>query len=433
MKWIAGGAIVSVAFVIVLTACGSEAGAPGSGLISTKPQDATSDRGRNGPPAVDQKPVASKPTTSPRPTATPSPSLPAAVSPTAAPVPPADVVFVRDGNLWLAFVKDGRQIPLAMDGGNSSPKWSPDGRSIVFAHGGGASAELHVIGADGSARRRLMESSSPCAGALCSDPEWSPSGDAILFTVGRDDNKDGKVDERDVSEVWLVNADGSNPRKIAEGRNPTWAPEGLRIAFATLGKLEKEIPYRRANAVNLINRQGKNEWTLVSTNKVPAELTLGEVKLQSGVFLLGHPTWSPASKLISFTAAGHTGMILTINEKAADLRVLASNYEGGFGRSTWSPKGDWLAYESFPPSGVKAVGIGGPTVKTPVTIGGAHAGLSALSPTWSPDGGHLAFVQELGGTRYIATVRADGAGVRELATGNVSEPHWNPKGATRSD
>lgn len=178
--------------------------------------------------------------------------------------------------------------------------------------------------------------------------------------------------------------------------------------------------------MKVINRQGKNEWTLVSTGDVPTEVTLGGSKFNSGVFLLRNPAWSRTLKLIAFAATGHTGMVLTISEKASDLRPLALNYEGGFGRSTWSPGGDRLAYESNPASGANTIVIGSPSQARPATVGGPRSGLSVHSPTWSSDGRFLAFVQD-SGTKYIGVVAADGEGLRQIATGNVSEPDWNPR------
>jgi len=424
-------AFIGFVLAIAVVGCGGQPSGPKSDPISITPQEA---KGNSNPaklPTEGQNAERAKETPAPSttPAHVPSPSPSPNASPIPTPTPTGDIVFVRDGNLWLGYVRDGRQVPLTMDGNNSSPKWSVDGRWVLFVHSKGSGSELQVIGADGSGRHQLVGGGSPYSGALYSDPIWSPKGDAILFTATRDTNKDGKLDERDVSEVWLVSADGSNLRKLAEGRDPAWSPEGLRVAFATLGKLDNEVPYRRDNGIDVINREGKNEWTLVSTSRVPGEITLGGYKFGSGVFLIDKPAWSPTSKLVSLTAIGHTGMVLTITDKASDLRPWGMNYEGGFGRSVWSPHGELLAYESYPPSGVSEIVVGSPDVPRLVAIGGVRTGLSVNSPTWSPDGKYLAFVQE-SGTRFIGVVGADGQGLRQLATGNVSEPDWSPKGAT---
>src|SRR5213593_2134141 len=56
---------------------------------------------------------------------------------------------------------------------------------------------------------------------------WSPDDQRIAF-----------VSERDGSpQVYVMNADGSNPTRLTQGgavdQLPTWSPDGTRIAFQT--------------------------------------------------------------------------------------------------------------------------------------------------------------------------------------------------------
>jgi len=65
-----------------------------------------------------------------------------------------------------------------------------------------------------------------------SSPMLSPDGRRIAFTRRWTD----KVDDRYQSELWLMEADGSRPRFLAEGSSPRWSPDGSRIAFLGDGK-----------------------------------------------------------------------------------------------------------------------------------------------------------------------------------------------------
>src|SRR4029077_20104246 len=52
-------------------------------------------------------------------------------------------------------------------------------------------------------------------------PAWSPNGATIAFTR----SSNGK------DAVYVMNADGSNVRRLAAGTQPSWSRDGRRIAF----------------------------------------------------------------------------------------------------------------------------------------------------------------------------------------------------------
>jgi TolB protein len=103
---------------------------------------------------------------------------------------------------------------------NFWPRWSPDGKRIVFQAGPPhlTQGEIYVMNADGSGRRRLT-------GGYAANvfPAWSPDGLAIAYTSARD------------TAIHLMSATGfqmgaATPPGI-RGAFPTWSPDGKRIAF----------------------------------------------------------------------------------------------------------------------------------------------------------------------------------------------------------
>src|SRR5262249_35902804 len=96
-----------------------------------------------------------------------------------------------------------------------SPSVATDGR-IVFTGFpvGNQFDEIYVMNADGSGLTRLTRNR-----VSDGDPRWSPDGRQIVFDSGRS----GLYD------IWVMNADGTHPRRVTRFPNqyaccPSWRP-----------------------------------------------------------------------------------------------------------------------------------------------------------------------------------------------------------------
>ena len=69
-------------------------------------------------------------------------------------------------------------------------------------------------------------------GQLAADrPRWSPRNDQIVFTLGSL-GRDGASPEWRIESIWSVPPLGGAPRKIIEsGGNPNWSGDGSRLVF----------------------------------------------------------------------------------------------------------------------------------------------------------------------------------------------------------
>ncbi|MDE3165344.1 MAG: PD40 domain-containing protein, partial [Acidobacteriota bacterium] len=96
------------------------------------------------------------------------------------------ILFVskRTGSedLWIADSDGGYPIQLTSLGtlGNGSPRWSPDGNWIAFDSRNAGNPDIYVISAHGGPPRRLTEDPS-----VDIEPSWSRGGKWVYFTSNR--------------------------------------------------------------------------------------------------------------------------------------------------------------------------------------------------------------------------------------------------------
>lgn len=360
------------------------------------------------------------------------PSLP----PTVVPVGAGGIVFVQRGATpGLAVVQpDGSGLRLLLPGaGLSGPRWSPDRSHIAYLRGSGPQADLWVVPADGNGARQLTNT--PGVGE--SDVRWSPDGTTLAYARSSDRNRDGQLDTGDPSEVWLIAADGSNARRLADGRDPAWAPDGKRLAFATNGTATDRDPNGAPNTIDMINAQGQNRWSPIKIPNIPQDTSVLEPQAQfnAGTTFLRYPTWAPNNGAVALMAQGHSGLIVTTTDKGANATLRDFQYEGGFERVFWSPDGAKLLYETSPPSGYSGVTVLTLADRHRLMVGGRPNG-SAYTPAWAPDSRRFVWVQPGGNSAVSADPAAHPAGallVSSLTTGaapttilgaNAADPDW---------
>ena len=146
------------------------------------------------------------------------------------------VAYVSGGPRWssdgrLAFASGGSVYTVNSNGSDltrvfapassrliaSNIAWSPDGLRLAFVAQVRGTLRLYTMRRDGSDLRQTgsYSWSLPKHGSV----SWSPDGSRILFSVHED--------------LYVVDAEGSNPRRVGLGSRSAWSPDGSRIAAVT--------------------------------------------------------------------------------------------------------------------------------------------------------------------------------------------------------
>jgi TolB protein len=174
----------------------------------------------------------------------------------------------RTGNWEIYTMKpDGTDLVRVTNdpAADVTPIWSPDGKRIVFvSERDDPASDIYVMNADGSNVRRLAR-----APGDDSHPHWSPDGARIVFNSART-TPDLSADwTKQHIEIFTMAADGSDVRQITRFKTvstyPQFSPDGKRIALRrvtdepgmiwdlTLGMRNSEVFVINADGSNPVN------------------------------------------------------------------------------------------------------------------------------------------------------------------------------------
>jgi Tol biopolymer transport system component len=261
------------------------------------------------------------------------------------------------GSLVLLLPAAGLGGVMARDFG---AVFSPDGKTVAFAHVVGGSGSIDLIDRDGSHRRTLVRRVS------AQHLAWSPDGRILAYDSGE------SIWRVDLSNRVPVRLTDDDPSHGNESWQPSWSPDGKTIAYSHFQTCF------RCTAVWLIDSDGTSPRQIYES------------------FQARRPTFSPDGTRLALSLA---------NDLVIDLdgRTVVA---GGGAYTIWSPDGNQVAYTG---SGLWIRNL---------QTGDAHR----LSPrmgaqiAWSSDGTWIA-----GGLRRsVALVHArDGSRLRTIPTSDI--------------
>jgi Tol biopolymer transport system component len=165
----------------------------------------------------------------------------------------------------FTMAADGSNVRVLTDavGSTGDPGWSPDGKLIAFeADGVGAGKQgIYVANApDGGGVRRIT--TLPAGFSQDHAPRFSPDGKRIVFTRDASDS---------ASALFVVDLDGSDLRQITSSDlqpgDATWSPDGSRIAF------EAELVYDGRSGPWIVGSDGQDARSLTGPQNTSTEWT----------------------------------------------------------------------------------------------------------------------------------------------------------------
>jgi Tol biopolymer transport system component len=122
--------------------------------------------------------------------------------------------------VWVADRDGSNERPLVLGAEHpiDGPKWSPDGKQILYIANPNGETHLYAIGADGGPSRRLT--SRP---AYAFTPQWSADGKWVLYTEGRSGQP----------EIWKMKVEGGEPIQVTKngGIGPKTSPDGAFLYY----------------------------------------------------------------------------------------------------------------------------------------------------------------------------------------------------------
>ncbi len=243
--------------------------------------------------------------------------------------------------------------------GGFSARWSPDSKKLAFS--------LGVHGYSGVAIFDPATKETDLLIVPGKDPRWSPDGKYIAFVRDRQNLRleelltpePGKQQPPATDEeVWVMNADGTEPRRLAQGSWPSWDKDSVHLYYLSRGDsvlcsvsvtgldTEPKRIMKCANALPSVSPDNQHvsyfEGGTLKIVDLTSHKSVAECRMPSMTW--GVTGWSPSGREVCLGGGNperdRTGLWLYDLDKKEFLNVL----DGQIAATCWSPAGTELTF-----------------------------------------------------------------------------------------
>jgi hypothetical protein len=288
--------------------------------------------------------------------------------------------------------------------------WSPDAEHVAFSGGSGdyskgPPSSLFVAGADGSGLRKIHDAGVPIPWI-----RWSPDGTRVRFAAF----------DRKTAEFWWmeVPARGGAARRIVQGEEGDWSPDGRYFVFGRWGRGPMGTAPWEGPRFSLFARREPGRLALpgLGAGRAEDQLTFGPMDYTSPVF-------TPDGRRLVAAGSLRRMDVLRLEPGPPARFGRVPGVPGGF--VAYSRGGEWVAWVDAAHLTLwrsRRDGSGQLQLTVPP--------MAAALPHWSPDGRRLVFVADPTGGRQpraVYVVSRDGGEVESFADPENSlvwDPCW---------
>jgi Tol biopolymer transport system component len=254
--------------------------------------------------------------------------------------------------------QDGSQHELLLEATNvgfNQPDWSADG-TVMAIWGWHSQWTISIYTYDTKTKALTRLTNQTYVYDMF--PHWNASGDKIVFTRQY-------LLENDRNEIWSMNADGSDSKKIVDGYAASWSPDGQQLVFSQVTNGNEDLYTCNSDGTNI-------------------------VKLLDSPSNESFPMWSPNGQFMMFqqflSPKGETDIdsfeICVLNLLTDEVIALTNNDYLDIA-ARWSPDGSKIAFLSQANGGseIYVMNADGSEVKKVTTT---KEGSYTAFPSWRP-------------------------------------------------